>query len=202
MKPIICELCESEFLRRYDYEKHISRRTACITSKQALKLLKQIQKLERKLNGEETDSDEEIEIKNLEDTDVEVINRKDIFQYHYMNADLWQEMFKKVWLNNKKKENQNILVESISNKFCKVYDSDNKDWLVILWNEVYDKMTEFIIDRMETFIDTAETDAERIKLETRVESMKDTLLEEIDLKDKVRCLFYNNRNLVKVNSNF
>tara|TARA_X000000950_G_C13549471_1_gene510928 strand:- start:254 stop:583 length:330 start_codon:yes stop_codon:yes gene_type:complete len=108
-------------------------------------------------------------------------------------------LIKKIHFDPDKPENHNIYISNIKNNYAMIYDGDkwnltNKDDLI---NEILEEKEIIIEEKLEQWLEKGRQYPEIMKKFTRYLEKKenDVVLDKI--KDEVKLVLFNNRNLVK-----
>lgn len=178
-----CELCESEFISKAEFQRHNQRKTACISMKEVMKLWKE----NKRLRGiEEPEEERPKERVTFGDEDIE-LKKKDVMLYETLNPEFLVDLIFKIY-----KENRSVLVSSISSKYCKVWEDNN--WLMVLWIDVYEKIKKNMEEALDRFNDKYEGTESVTK---RVESLKETLDTDEWIRERLRCKFINAKDYMR-----
>ena len=217
-----CKYCDKIFTRKDSLIKHLNGR--CKMKKELDNEKNEMYKIVEMLNQQLIDKDEKINelIKNSGNTTNITYNQQNNINTNikllgYRNTDISHlsdkdfiscishsnfcipHLIKKIHFDPDKPENHNIYISNIKNNYAMLYDGDkwnltNKDDLI---NEILEEKEIIIEEKLEEWVEKGKQYPEIMKKFTRYLEKKenDAVLDKI--KDEVKLVLFNNRNLIK-----
>lgn len=197
---IMCEYCKKNFTLESNLKRHIK---TCKVKKNNLE--EEVRKLKEELAVEKASKGvvNNIAQQNILNINLTAYNDPNLkgMEKYYLEAIKKAflsvpYLIEKIHFNINYPENQSMVIKNNRTKIAKVYDGSK--WTSIDENELIDE----IINTYEQLLeDYAEDDPERMKHIERYKNIKERDSEESvlrDLKDEVKKLMYDNRNMVKI----
>jgi len=140
-----------------------------------------------------------IKLLGYRNTDISHLSDKDFISCISHSNFCIPHLIKKIHFDPDKPENHNIYISNIKNNYAMIYDGDkwnltNKDDLI---NEILEEKEIIIEEKLEQWLEKGRQYPEIMKKFTRYLEKKenDVVLDKI--KDEVKLVLFNNRNLVK-----
>ena len=221
-----CEYCEKSFTRKDSLIKHQNGRCKAKQEKdneknELKKMMEIVDKLNEKLDKKDEQISElikktgnttnitysqqnntisnNIKLLGYRNTDISHLSDKDFISCISHSNFCIPHLIKKIHFNPDKPENHNIYISNIKNNYAMLYDGDkwnltNKDDLI---NEILEEKEIIIEEKLEEWVEKGKQYPEIMKKFTRYLEKKehDVVLDKI--KDEVKLVLFNNRNLIK-----
>ena len=219
-KEFECQYCNKQFTRKDSLTKHLNGRCKIkrdidneknemskmveLLNQQLKDKDKRIDELIRKtgnttINYQQNNVSNNIKLLGYRSTDISHLSDKDFISCISHSNFCIPHLIKKIHFNPDKPENHNIYISNIKNNYAMIYDGDmwnltNKDDLI---NEILEEKEIIIEEKLEEWLEKGKQYPEIMKKFTRYLEKKenDVVLDKI--KDEVKLVLFNNRNLVK-----
>ena len=111
------------------------------------------------------------------------------------------KLIEAIHFNPEKPENQNVYIPNIKNKYAMVWNGDK--WVLNcredIIDDMYDDNSDLLIDKLEQ-LEESDTKNKILKKFKRFMSKKEDSNIKNKIKEDIKLLLYNNKNLIKVNN--
>ena len=219
----ICEYCEKQFNFKQSYYRHMKtckakyeidekekdemNKIVELLNKQLEDQKQQINELIKKsgnttINYQQNNSvNNNIKLLGYRKTDISHLSDKDFISCISHSNFCIPHLIQKIHFDPDKPENHNIYISNIKNNYAMIYDGDkwnltNRDDLV---EEILEEKEIIIEEKLEEWLEKGKQYPEIMKKFTRYLEKKehDVVLDKI--KDEIKLVLFNNRNLIKNN---
>ena len=213
-----CEYCNKKFTRKDSLTKHLNGRCKLrdnekeemgkmvdLLNKQLEDQKYQINELIKKSGttnitlNQQNNVSNNIKLLGYRNTDISHLSDKDFISCISHSNFCIPHLIKKIHFDPDKPENHNIYISNIKNNYAMIYDGDkwnltNKDDLI---NEILEEKEIIIEEKLEEWLAKEKQYPEIMKKFTRYLEKKenDVVLDKI--KDEVKLVLFNNRNIIK-----
>ena len=218
-----CEYCKKKFSHSQSLNRHVRNRCNVKQEKdneknELKKMMEIVDKLNEKLDKKDEQISElikksgnttinyqnnsvnnNIKLLGYRKTDITHLSDKDFINCISHSNFCIPHLIKKIHFNPDKPENHNIYISNIKNNYAMIYDGDkwnltNRDDLI---NEILEEKEIIIEEKLEQWLEKGNQFPEIMKKFTRYLEKKenDVVLDKI--KDEIKLVLFNNRNLVK-----
>ena len=221
----ICEYCEREFNFKQSYYRHMKtckvKKEIEVESDEKQNLMKIVNQLNEKLDKKEKQIDELIKktgnttnnitynqqnnvsnnfkLLGYRNTDISHLSDKDFISCISHSNFCIPHLIKKIHFDPEKPENHNIYISNIKNNYAMTYDGDkwnltSRDDII---NDILEEKEIIIEEKLEEWLEKGKKYPEIMKKFTRYLEKKehDVVLDKI--KDEIKLVLFNNRNLIK-----
>tara|TARA_Y100000813_G_scaffold56239_1_gene39469 strand:- start:155 stop:1087 length:933 start_codon:yes stop_codon:yes gene_type:complete len=217
----ICEYCEKQFNFKQSYYRHMK---TCKIKKEIDSEENEMNKIVEMLNEQLKDKDKKIDelikksgntttinyqqnqsinnnfkLLGYRNTDISHLSDKDFISCISHSNFCIPHLIKKIHFDPEKPENHNIYISNIKNNYAMTYDGDkwnlsNRDDLI---NDILEEKEIIIEEKLEEWLEKGKQYPEIMKKFTRYLEKKehDVVLDKI--KDEIKLVLFNNRNLIK-----
>lgn len=202
-----CQYCNKKFNRKYNLERHEEN---CQENKLLNKYIKEVEDLKKEIskiknvNIQVIHNQQNIGIQNI---NILAFNKEDLS--HLTNKDFINcfnrynmvipNLIKKIHCNPIKPENHNIYISNLQNKYIMIYNGDNwelknKDYVI---DELMDNNEIILNQKLEEWIENGKNYPLIMKKFKRYLEQKENDIIKNKIKDEIKLLLYNNKNLIK-----